>query len=153
VNGDQSHYIWEKIVNLKNNQLGCYVISNEPMIITSNWHDFLQNKSKLQDVFILPLIHELFVIVVLEAWASGLFVITSGVGGIKRLLSNNKTGLVFDDKLDDLERKYHLLVNNPELMKELKQNALDMVKTEYSWTSVTAKLIDDYDEIIEKFRN
>ena len=138
---------------LKNNQLGCYVISFDPLIITTYWHDFLQNKSKLQDVFILPLIHELFVIVVLEAWASGLFVITSGVGGIKRLLSNNKTGLVFDDKLDDLERKYHLLVNNPELMKELKQNALDMVKTEYSWTSVTAKLIDDYDEIIEKFRN
>ena len=138
---------------LKNNQLGCYVISNEPMIITSYWHDFLRNKSKLQDVFILPSIHEPFGIVVLEAWTSGLPVIISGVGGLKRLVQNNKTGLVFDGKLDDLEKKYHLLVNNPELVKELKQNALAMVKAEYSWTSVTAKLIDYYGEIIEKFRN
>jgi len=35
---------------LKNNQLGCYVISFDPLIITTYWHDFLQNKNKLQKV-------------------------------------------------------------------------------------------------------
>ena len=35
---------------LKNKQLGCYVISTDPLIITSYWHDFLLNKDKLQEV-------------------------------------------------------------------------------------------------------
>ena len=104
------------------------------------------------DVFILPSIHEPFGIVVLEAWASGLPVITSGVGGLKRLVQNERTGLVFDGSLDDLEKKYRQLVDNPGLMKELKQNALTEVKAEYSWTSVTAKLLDYYGEIIENFK-
>jgi len=88
----------------------------------------------------------------LEAWASGLPVITSGVGGLKRLVQNERTGLVFDGSLDDLEKKYRQLVDNPGLMKELKQNALTEVKAEYSWTSVTAKLLDYYGEIIENFK-
>jgi glycosyltransferase involved in cell wall biosynthesis len=32
---------------LKNRQLGCYVISYDPLIITSYWHDFLQNRASL----------------------------------------------------------------------------------------------------------
>lgn len=35
---------------LKNNQLGCYVISFDPLIITSYWHDFLEKKNKLQKI-------------------------------------------------------------------------------------------------------
>jgi len=105
------------------------------------------------DVFILPSIHEPFGIVVLEAWASGLPVITSGVGGLKRLMQNGKTGLVFDGSLDDLENKYQQLVDNSGLRDELITNALVEVKAEYSWTSVTGKLLEYYAEIINKFRN
>ena len=35
---------------LKNRQLACYVISYDPLIITSYWHDFLQNKADLYKI-------------------------------------------------------------------------------------------------------
>lgn len=132
-----------------------YSLDNQVTIIPGLESDSkdLVKAYQAADVFILPSIHEPFGIVVLEAWASGLPVITSSVGGLKHLVQNERTGLVFDGNLDDLEKKYHQLVNNQGLREKLKQNALAEVKAEYSWTSVTEKLLDYYGEIIENFRN
>jgi len=104
------------------------------------------------DVFILPSIHEPFGIVVLEAWASGLPVITSNVGGLKRLVQDGKNGLIFDGTLEDLENKYLLLMHNKDLLEKIKQNAEQEVSSEYSWASITKKLLCYYREIIDKYR-
>jgi glycosyltransferase involved in cell wall biosynthesis len=103
------------------------------------------------EVFILPSIHEPFGIVALEAWASGVPVIASAVGGLKKLVSDGKTGLLFDGSLPELAEKYLLLNQNKALAKELCRNALQEVRSEYSWQSVTGKLLEYYQEIIAQY--
>jgi glycosyltransferase involved in cell wall biosynthesis len=49
------------------------------------------------DVFVLPSMHEPFGIVVLEAWSAGKPVISSHVGGLKRLIEHGRTGLFFHE--------------------------------------------------------
>jgi len=104
------------------------------------------------DVFILPSIHEPFGIVVLEAWASGLPVIASQVGGLKRLVQDSRNGLTFAGSLAELEKKYLSLIHNERLMEKLKQNAGAEVRAEYSWNSITEKLLSYYYEIKAKYR-
>ncbi|MCF7912919.1 MAG: glycosyltransferase family 4 protein [Candidatus Cloacimonetes bacterium] len=104
------------------------------------------------DVFILPSIHEPFGIVVLEAWASGVPVIASKVGGLQSLVQSGRNGLAFDGSLAELERNYLELIHNDRLREELILNAGAEVKAEYSWRSVTEKLMAYYSEIKDKCR-
>ena len=104
------------------------------------------------DVFILPSIHEPFGIVVLEAWASGTPVIAASVGGLKRLINQGETGLLFDGSIEDLEAKYYQLTKDNKLSKKLVMAADKLVKSKYSWQSVTNKLLEYYCEIIEQYR-
>jgi glycosyltransferase involved in cell wall biosynthesis len=53
------------------------------------------------DVFALPSMHEPFGIVVLEAWSAGRPVVASAVGGLKSLVSDARTGLLFDPNAPD----------------------------------------------------
>lgn len=105
------------------------------------------------DMFILPSIHEPFGIVVLEAWASGIPVIASQVGGLARLVQHRQNGLFFDGSLEDLYKKYKELVENNKLRDKLVKNALQEVRTKYSWQAITKQLIGYYQEIIAKYRS
>ena len=53
------------------------------------------------DVFALPSRHEPFGIVVLEAWSAGKPVVASCVGGLRRLVDDGRTGLLFDPDSHD----------------------------------------------------
>ncbi|MCK4956341.1 MAG: glycosyltransferase family 4 protein [Candidatus Cloacimonetes bacterium] len=98
------------------------------------------------DYFILPSIHEPFGIVALEAWASKIPVIAHHVGGLQKLITEGETGLFFrDNSLDDLLQKFYLM---REMKTEIIQNAYDEVCQKYSWDTITDKLIDFYQAVI-----
>lgn len=105
---------------------------------------------KAADVFILPSLHEPFGIVVLEAWAAELPVIAANVGGLGRLVENERTGLQFDPaSLESLYGAWIRLQTEPKLSSALAIGGAAEVKAKYSWQTVTAGLLNFYQEVIE----
>jgi len=108
---------------------------------------------KNADYFILPSVHEPFGIVALEAWASKVPVIAHKVGGLQKLVTDNKTGLIFaDSSLSELTEKYLTIRDNPQIRESLIEEAYEEVCTQYSWDIVTDKLIQFYQDVIAKFK-
>ena len=98
-------------------------------------------------VFVLPSIHEPFGIVVLEAWAAGLPVISSNAGGLKDFVVHKRNGLLFaPDDMATLVENYRLLMGNPELRASIVATALEDVQG-YSWEALSKRLIDLYQEL------
>ncbi|MFO7895653.1 MAG: glycosyltransferase family 4 protein [Candidatus Cloacimonadales bacterium] len=100
------------------------------------------------DYFILPSIHEPFGIVALEAWASKLPVIAHHVGGLQKLISDGATGLFFhQDDLDELvEKFYEMRQRKSEIIPQAYQEVCD----QYSWETITDRLINFYKRVIAK---
>jgi len=100
------------------------------------------------DFFILPSIHEPFGIVVLEAWAAGLPVISSRVGGLNKLIENNSSGLFFNPyEKSSLIDTFNQLNRDQSLQNKLIKNGLYQAKTYYSWTNHIQKLLQFYQEV------
>jgi len=120
----------------------------------SNDDPDLVNAYAAADCFVLPSIQEPFGIVCLEAWASGIPVIASRVGGLERLITDRETGLFFENNsLDELIEKYDLYRKSESLRQRVVANATREVNTKYSWDIITDQLIDFYQKVIENYRS
>ena len=98
-------------------------------------------------VFVLPSIHEPFGIVVLEAWAAGLPVISSNAGGLKDFVIHKRNGLLFaPNDVSALLENYKLLMGSSELRASLIAAALEDVRG-YSWEALSQRLIGLYQEL------
>jgi len=93
----------------------------------------------------LPSVHEPFGIVALEAWAAGLPVAASDVGGLKTLVEDGRTGYLFDAFSADsmAQAALNALANAPQIT----QNALCTVKEKYSWEAVADLIKNFYGEL------
>ena len=102
------------------------------------------------DVFIIPSLHEPFGIVALEAWASGLPVIASNVGGLKDFIVPERNGLLFSpDSPESLQQAFHRLTDTPGLAKTLADNAHKDVAA-YSWPNVANRLMEIYNRLMSR---
>jgi glycosyltransferase involved in cell wall biosynthesis len=109
--------------------------------------NLLLSAFKASTFFVLPSIHEPFGIVILEAWASGIPVIASKVGGIPGFTEDNVNILHFESENEDiLLEKMNLLNGNEELQKKLTTNASTSVQR-YDWSKITKDLIDLYNSL------
>ena len=105
------------------------------------------------DLFILPSVHEPFGIVALEAWAAGLPVIASKVGGLQTLIKDGDNGLLFkSESMNQLMMQYNRLANDPQLRERLLDNSAREVREMYSWERITERLIEFYVGVIEMYR-
>ena len=100
------------------------------------------------DVFVLPSRHEPFGIVVLEAWAAGLPVVASDVGGLGKLCAAHPDAAItfapgVIDALDDALRR----VGGDAALRERLSSAGRAAAAEYDWRVLAARLVDFYAEI------
>ena len=99
------------------------------------------------DVFLLPSVHEPFGIVILEAWAAGLPVLASRVGGVPYFVADGADGILFDPQDEaDLVRAYHDLT--PDRCRAFAEAGRAKVLREYTWDAVTRRLLQIYQEVL-----
>ena len=66
--------------------------------------------------------------------------IASNVGGIPELISDNKTGLLIENgDIDMIVRKISKFFDEPEFCKEITNQGYEVIKREFSWTSIGEK--------------
>lgn len=103
------------------------------------------------DVFFLPSVHEPFGIVILEAWAAGLPVIATRVGGIPSFVADGQDALLFDvNDTAGLSRAVRLLKEQPETSCKLSTSGRLKARNQYSWDAVTRSLERIYEEAVRE---
>ena len=99
--------------------------------------------------FVFPSHFEAFGLVLLDAMASGLPIITTITGGIPDLVSNNEGILVPPGNWRELANAIEQLYKNEEARKQYIKNSLGKV-TYYTWDRVVSDLEKLYDEVINQ---
>jgi glycosyltransferase involved in cell wall biosynthesis len=103
------------------------------------------------DAFVLPSIHEPFGIVILEAWAAGLPVLASRVGGIPSFVVSGQDGYLFtsNDKRSLIDA-FHVLVHHPEEARAWAESGKRKARNEYGWDTIVGRLVALYEEAIRE---
>lgn len=135
--GGQTHsrYFWQQpeVVRIKKmierKQLSCCV-----KFLGAKPHRQLANYYPAADVVVLPSLYESFGLVIMEAMAAGAAVLASRVGGLRFLIDDGKTGLLFANKNRKQlrEKLWRLLIDEP-LRKRLGKQATRFVR-KLSWS-------------------
>lgn len=100
------------------------------------------------DVFLLPSVHEPFGIVVLEAWAAGLPVVASRVGGIPSFVQEEQNGLLFDPGNEPVMAEQVVQVlKQPQLKASLAEAGQRQALDRFDWSHITQQLLDIYSEV------
>jgi glycosyltransferase involved in cell wall biosynthesis len=107
---------------------------------------------KASDVLVLAtIIPESFGLVAAEAMQADSLVIGTNFGGITEILKDRETGLVFNPRANEasdvLENLLTEAIQNPIQFKELKENAMKIIKNKYSITSTTKILEEALDKL------
>ncbi len=113
-------------------------------------NDILPNYYNLADTLILPSINkgEAFGIVQIEAMASGIPVIVSNLPGVRKVLENEKTGFIFENKnTDDLTSKIEILFSSEEYNR-MKNNSRKRVLENFSEEIISKKLQNIYENLL-----
>ncbi len=104
----------------------------------------------ISDAVVVPSFYETFGMVVLEAYACGIPVIASNVGGLSEIVVHGRTGYLFEPgNASELAYAIHILVKDRENYLNMCRNALDFVK-DFSWEKVVFKLRSIYEGIARK---
>ncbi len=105
------------------------------------------------DVFCLPSMHEPFGIVILEAWAAGLPVVASRVGGIPSFVSEgDDTLLVPPGDVHALGQSLQTVLQNFGLAARLGDNGRQRARREFDWSVIADRVLDLYRDILRRHR-
>jgi len=103
------------------------------------------------DVFALPSLTEGLPLVILEAFASGLPVIASMVGGVSHLIEHNQNGLLFrSQKLPEFVDNLEFLIENKEDRERFAHNGKKFVIENYSVEKLVNSYQRVYNEVVNK---
>ena len=118
---------------------------------------FVSHSSKLweyyaaSDIFVFPTIYEPFGLVIVEAMASGLPVITSRSAGAADFMTDGVDCFLLSDPTDtnDLAAKIELLLSNTELRKTMGERARETAER-FSWDRVAQKTLEVYNTVLNR---
>jgi D-inositol-3-phosphate glycosyltransferase len=109
----------------------------------------LVNAYHAADLFLLPSIHEPFGIVILEAWAAGLPVVASNVGGVPSFVTDGENGCLFPSgDLATLLGTVRGLIANRDLRCKIAEAGRKKAAEEFGWDRITERLVGIYEEAI-----
>ena len=95
--------------------------------------------------------YEVFGLVILEAFASGVPVIGSRIGAIPEIITEGKTGMLFEPhNSSDLRNKILYLLSGGGIISEMGKNAKSIAQKEYSPEAHYKRVIEEYNKAIGK---
>lgn len=128
----------------------------DSLVITGN----VQRQTLLEfysvaDVFILPSSYEGFGLSMLEAMCSGIPVIASPTGGPGDILNHGTHALLLKEPSpNEISGQIHAILTDTSLRNKLVKNALELIKTKYTWKGAVDQLERIYNQTItEKRKN
>ena len=98
------------------------------------------------DVLVLPSYRETFPLVILEAFAAGLPVVTTAGCGIAGELRSHQAALVVSSTAE-MASAIEQCLHDSHLAGQLRRNAISLLKTTYSWDSVLKQISMIYGEV------
>jgi glycosyltransferase involved in cell wall biosynthesis len=105
------------------------------------------------DVFVLPSLSEGFPVVILEAMASALPIVTTKVRGLPEIIKNGVNGILVEPRnSEEIAEKVLLLLNNNELRQRISEKNKEKVK-KYGWEDVAGKLEEIYFGVVSDHEN
>lgn len=105
------------------------------------------------DFFVLPSLVECFPAVIVEAWASGLPVIATSVGGIPSICRNEENALLVPPQdAGALSGAMRRLLEDPGLSGRLKDNGRKSLLDGFTWNTVAMKTEQIYNELAARRR-
>lgn len=123
-------------------------ISNLPLNVKKNIKiiDFASDKKILDlidncQILVQPSLQESFGLTIIEASSRKKPVIVSNISSMSEIVSNTKSGLIFQQKsVTDLSQKLKFLINNPKECQLLGENGYNYVSQHYTWDIIGRKL-------------
>lgn len=103
---------------------------------------------KQASVFCLPSYAEGFPMAVLDAWAYGLPVITTPVGGVPDVAVDGENMLLFNPgDIDTLAEKLDLIINDEALRDKLSASSVKMASEKFNLNTITKQLANIYESL------
>jgi glycosyltransferase involved in cell wall biosynthesis len=102
------------------------------------------------EVYVLPSRYETFPMTILEAYACGKPIVASRVGGLKDLVKNEETGLLFEPgNVEQLAKSIFNLLNDNGAAKEMGLKGKNYVRKNFTIEKVVKRLEKVYKEVIK----
>lgn len=97
------------------------------------------------DVFVFPTKFEIFGMVLLEAMAFGMSVVSSHNGGSSTLIIDNKYGTILGD-FDKTKWANAICtyLDNPNLRSDVRKEASERILNEFTWDKIAEKILNEY---------
>jgi len=103
------------------------------------------------EFYVLPSRYETFPMTVLEAYACGKPIIASNVKGLKDLIVNRETGLLFEaGNVMQLSRSIHFLLKEHKEAEQMSLRGRQLVENKFTIESVVDKLEEVYKEVVSR---
>jgi glycosyltransferase involved in cell wall biosynthesis len=130
-NGPQKNYIEEFVKQNK--------IPNMHLLGQKPYEEVIQYYHS-SDIFILPTLEDLFSLVVMEAMACGLPVLTTIYNGARELIREGENGYIFDSaNIEDIKKVLVKVYKNRDKLKKMGSVSLEIIK-DYSHEKVMKNL-------------
>lgn len=114
--------------------------------VTGKAKDDIFLKSK---VFCLPSYAEGFPMAILDAWAYGLPVVTTPVGGLPDVLEDEINALVFNaGDIDGLSVKLENIISNTELRTKISKASLVLAATKFNINTISSQMSKLYNDVL-----
>lgn len=122
-------------------------IKNQNIIFTGAQRE-IEKFYAASDLFVFPSMYEPFGLVVLEAMASGLPVITTRLTGASEIIVHGKTGFVVEvpENTEEIAKYISILIRNHEIYTEISRNAL-LAAHQFTIRNVFEKIEQIYHEL------